>query len=121
MRSGRILCGGNEIFEEKKANYFSDIVPMKACAGGGYPFLLGGVLQPNALYPLYLYSFALNSSTTNQPSGSINTSRIAKVDLDLDVEPLPSDANYTYNLSLFVESLNFLEIGSGLGGMRFAI
>jgi len=121
MRSGRILCGGNEIFEEKRANYFSDIVPMKACVGGGYPFLLGGVLQPNALYPLYLYSFALNSSTTNQPSGSINTSRIAKVDLDLDVEPLPSDANYAYNISLFVESLNFLEIGSGLGGMRFAI
>ena len=121
MRTARILCGGNEIFEQKNANYFSEIVPYKTCTGGGYPFLLSGVLQPNAAYPVYLYSFALNASAENQPSGTLNTSRITKVDLDLDVEPLPADCNYTYDISVYVESLNFLEIGSGMGGMKFAI
>ena len=120
-RAARILCGGNEIFELKKANYFTDIVPLKTCTGGGYPFLLSGMLQPNAVYPIYLYSFAINSSDVNQPSGSINTSRITKIDLDLDVEPLVADCNYGYDISVYVESLNFLEIASGLGGMKYAI
>lgn len=121
MRTARILCGGNEIFEQKNANYFSEIVPYRTCTGGGYPFLLSGVLQPNAAYPVYLYSFALNASAENQPSGTLNTSRITKVDLDLEVEPLPADCNYAYDISVYVESLNFLEIGSGMGGMKFAI
>jgi len=121
VRTARILCGGNEIFEEKRANFFTDIVPFKMCSGNGYPFLLSGALSPMALQPLHVYSFALHSSSANQPSGTINTSKITKVDLDLDVEPLPPDVNYTYNINVFVESLNFLEIGSGMGGMRFAI
>jgi hypothetical protein len=121
MRTSRILCGGNEIFEEKKANYFSEIVPFKACTGDGYPFMLNGLVQENAMYPLYLYSFALNSSVANQPSGTINTSRISKFELDIDVEPLPADANYAYNFAVYVESLNFLEIGSGMGGMKFSV
>lgn len=121
LRGARILCGGNEIFEEKNARYFSDIVPFRSCTGGGYPFLLGGLLQPLSFHPLYVYSFALNSSSGIQPSGTINTSRIVKIDLEVDVVPLPADVNYTYDISVYVESLNFLEIQSGMGGMRFAI
>ena len=121
MTSARILCSGNEIFEEKRANYFSDIVPYKTSLGNGYPFLLSGLLAPNALSPLYLYSFALNSSSVTQPSGTINTSRITKLDLEVDVQSLPSDANYSYEFSVFAESLNFLEIASGLGGMKYSI
>jgi hypothetical protein len=121
LRAARILCGGNEIFEEKRANYFSDIVPFKSCIGNGYPYILSGVVQPLSFYPLYMYSFALNGSSSTQPSGTINTSRITKIDLEVDVEPLPADANYSYAFSVYVESLNFLEIQSGLGGMRFAI
>jgi hypothetical protein len=121
LRSARILCGGNEIFEEKSATYFADIVPYKMCSGGGYPYLLSGMLQSLAMYPLYTYSFALNGSSATQPSGSINTSRITQFDLDINPEPLPADVNYTYNISVYAESLNFLEISSGLGGMRYAI
>jgi hypothetical protein len=121
LRAARIICGGNEIFEEKRANYFSEIVPFKSCVGNAYPFLLSGIVQPLAFYPLYMYSFALNSSSATQPSGTINTSRITKIDLEVDVEPIPADANYSYDFTVLVESLNFLEIQSGLGGMRFAI
>ena len=121
VRKARILCSGNEIFEEKNANYFSEIVPFRSCTGNGYPYLLSGLVEPLAFHPLYVYSFALNSSSTTQPSGTINTSKITKIDLEVDVEPLPTDANYSYNISVYVESINFLEIASGMGGMKFAI
>ena len=121
LTRARILCSGNEIFEEKHANYFSDIVPYRYSSGNGYPFLLSGLLAPNALAPIYLYSFALNSNSAVQPSGTINTSRITKLDLEVDVQQLPTDANYSYEFTVFAESLNFLEIASGLGGMKYSI
>ena len=121
LNSARIICGGNEIFEEKNANYFSDIIPYKMCLGDGYPFLLNGIVAPLSMYPVYVYSFALNSSSSIQPSGTINTSKINSIYLEVNPFSIPSDANYTYNFSIFVESLNFIEIGSGMGGMKFAI
>ena len=121
LNSARILCGGNEIFEEKNANYFSDIVPYRNCDGNSYPYLINGVLAPLAMYPIYTYSFAINASNLSQPSGSINTSRINLVNLELNPNQIPTDVNYTYNFNVFVESLNFVEIVSGLGGMKFAI
>ena len=119
--SARIMCGGNEIFEEKNANYFTDIVPFRMCSGNGYPYLLNGVTTPISLTPLFVYSFALHSSSANQPSGTINTSKVSLFQLEVNPAPLPPDANYAYNISVYVESLNFLEIASGMGGMRFAI
>jgi hypothetical protein len=121
MTSARILCGGNEIFEEKDASYFTQIVPYKTCLGNGYPNLLGGILEPVSLSPIYVYSFALNSSVGNQPSGTFNCSKITRTELEINVQQLPADVNYSYNFSVFAESLNFLEIGSGMGGMKFAI
>jgi len=120
MTAARILCGGTEIFEEKSANYFSEIIPYRSNIGNGYAHLLNGLLSQTALYPIYSYSFALNSGAL-QPSGSINTSRISKIDLEVDVQSLPSDANYSYNFTVFAESINFLEIASGLGGMKYSI
>jgi hypothetical protein len=63
----------------------------------------------------------LNSNSAVQPSGTINTSKITKLDLEVDVQQLPTDANYTYEFTVFAESLNFLEIASGLGGMKYSI
>jgi hypothetical protein len=72
------------------------------------------------MWPLNVYSFSLNGSSVQQPSGTLNTSRIDRLELDVDVTPIPYLANYTYNLYTFVETLNFLEISSGLGGLKFA-
>lgn len=121
LNSARILCGGNEIFEEKTANYFADMIPYRSCTGNSYPSLMNGILTPLSVYPIYVYSFALNSSNSIQPSGSINTSRINLVNLELNPNQIPFDANYTYNFNVFVESLNFVEITSGMGGMKFSI
>lgn len=40
--------------------------------------------------------------------------------MDVDVQPIPKLANYTYDLTVFVETINFLEITSGMGGLKFA-
>ena len=77
-------------------------------------------MSQTALSPLYSYSFALNAGVL-QPSGTINTSRIARIDLEADVQALPNDANYSFNFTVFAESINFLEIASGLGGMKYSI
>jgi hypothetical protein len=121
LNTARILCGGNEIFEEKTGSYFSDIVPYRTCQGNSYQNLINGVVAPLSVYPIYIYSFALNSSNSIQPSGSINTSRINSVNLEVNPYQIPIDANYTYNFNVYVESLNFVEIASGLGGMKFSI
>jgi Txe/YoeB family toxin of Txe-Axe toxin-antitoxin module len=121
LNTARILCAGNEIFEEKKADYFSDITPYITCVGNSYPYAFNGLLAPLANYPIYVYSFALSSSNPIQPSGTINLSRINLVELEINPYPIPIDANYTYNFNVYVESLNFLEIASGLGGMKFSI
>jgi len=121
LLSARILCSGTEIFEEKTAKYFSDIMPFRASPGNGYPYLLNGVMMPNALYPIYLYSLALNSANSIQPSGTINTSKITKILLEVNTQPIPPDANYTFDFLVYAESLNFLEIASGLGGMKYSI
>jgi hypothetical protein len=73
------------------------------------------------MWPLFTYSFALNSSQVDQPSGTLNMSRIDRFDMDVDVWPIPYLARYTYTLYAFVETVNFLEITSGMGGMKFAI
>jgi hypothetical protein len=72
------------------------------------------------MWPLYTYSFALKSSEIDQPTGTLNTSRIDRLEIDVDVEPIPVDANYKYELQVFVETLNFVEISSGMGGLKFA-
>jgi hypothetical protein len=82
---------------------------------------MNGILEPLSVSPIYVYSFALNSSNSSQPSGSINTSRIKLVNLEINPNQIPLDANYTYNFNVFVESLNFIEITSGMGGMKFSI
>ena len=121
LLSARIICGGTEIFEEKTAKYFSEIMPFRTSPGNGYPYLLNGVMMPNSLYPIYMYSLAMNSASSTQPSGTINTSKISKIDLEVNTQPLPPDANYSYNFLVFAESLNFLEIASGMGGMKYSI
>jgi hypothetical protein len=55
-----------------------------------------------------------------QPKGTLNTSRIDNFYIDIDVEPIPTLANYTYEIQVFVETLNFLEITNGLAGLKFA-
>jgi Major capsid protein N-terminus/Large eukaryotic DNA virus major capsid protein len=107
IRALRILCDGNEIQEEKPIEYFTKLVPLKYVTG-----------VPNTLIPMY--SFELNTPGP-QPSGSINGSRIRNFQVELDVYPLPSGTTYTYDLNIYVENMNFFEVASGMGGLKYAL
>lgn len=107
LRNIRVLCDGNEIQEEKPIDYFTKIVPFKYVSG-----------SPKTLVPIY--SFALHSPST-QPSGSLNSSRIRNFQVEVDVYPLPINTNYTYDLTIYVENINFFEVASGMGGLKYAL
>lgn len=107
MRALTVLGDGNPLQEEKPFTYFTDVVPWK---------YLTGIPDPELL----IYPFGLHSPST-QPDGTINSSRIKLFQLDLNVYPLPPNSFYTYNITVHVESLNWVSISSGTGGLKYAL
>ena len=107
IRSIHVLCDGNEIQETKTTSFFTSYSVYKYVKG------LGQAGLP-------LYSFQLENSPT-QPSGSINASRIRNFQIDVDFWPLPTNTTYVYDLDIYVENINFLEIVSGMGGLKYAL
>lgn len=107
MNTFTVLGDGNPLQEEKPASYFTQVVPWK---------YLKGIPDPEIL----VYPFSLQSPTT-QPDGSINSSRIKSFQLDLNVFPLPPNSLYQYNITVYVESLNWVSIASGMGGLKYAL
>lgn len=120
VRNAFLTANGTALFDSQDSKYFSEFVAYKNLNGATLPFYDYGLMSQAELWPLYSYSFALNGSDVEQPSGTLNISRIDRFDLDVDVTPIPVGANYTYELQVYVEVLNFLEISSGLGGIKFA-
>ena len=107
MRALTVLGDGNQLQEEKPLEYFTQVVPWK---------YLTGIPDPELL----VYPFGLQSPST-QPDGSINSSRIKLFQVDLNVNPLPVNSFYTYDITIYVESLNWVSISSGTGGLKYAL
>jgi hypothetical protein len=107
MRALTVLGDGNQLQEEKPIEYFTQVVPWK---------YLTGIPDPELL----VYPFGLRSPNT-QPDGSINTSRIKLFQLDLNVYPLPSNSFYQYDITVFVENLNWVTISGGTGGLKYSL
>lgn len=107
IRSIHVLCDGNEIQETKNTDFFTEYSTYKYARG-----------TPQA--GVSLYSFQLENSPT-QPSGSLNASRIRNFQIDMDFWPLPTNTTYTYDIDIYVENINFLEIVSGMGGLKYAL
>jgi len=103
----RIVCDGNEIQEIKSLQYFNELSSWKYATG---------VFPPG----LAIYSFALDTSKWMKPSGSLNTSRVKNFQIDIDPWPLATNSLFVYNYSVYVESINFLVIEGGMGGMKYA-
>ena len=121
LRNIFLTANGQPLFDANDPAFFNEYVPYRYHKGDGSPFSDYGLGSQSAMWPLFSYSFALNgSSAADQPTGTLNTSRINRLEMDVDVEPIPVLANYTYELQVFVETLNFLEITNGLGGLTFA-
>jgi len=107
IRQMRVLCDGNEIQEAKPFHYFNKLSSWRY-ATGVFPSGLG------------IYSFALDTSNWTKPSGSLNTSRVKKFQVDVDIWPLKPNSKYLINHSIYVESLNFFVVEGGMGGMKYA-
>jgi hypothetical protein len=106
IRALRVICNGNEIQEEKPVDFFTTLTPYNYFKG------IGDTGLP-------VYSFQIEQNPL-QPAGSINASRIRTFQVDVDVYPLPTEPNYTYDLTIYVENINWLLIASGTGGLKFA-
>ena len=103
----RILSDGNEIQELKPAQFFTQLTPYKYLSGG-------------ANRNLPVYTFELHSPNA-QPAGSLNSSRISRFQLDLNVYPLPVNSTYIYNINVYVENINFFLVESGMGDVKYAL
>lgn len=120
LRNVFLTANGNTLFDSVDTNFFSQYVPFRYLKGYGMPFNDYGLATQAEMWPIHTYSFSLHGSEIEQPTGTLNTSRIDRLEMDVDVESIPIGARYTYELDVFVETLNFLEISSGLGGLKFA-
>jgi hypothetical protein len=107
LRTLRILGDGNELQEEKPIEYFQTIVPWK--------YLTGVPDKDIIVYPFGLHS------PGQQPDGSVNSSRIKLFQVDLGVNPLPPNMLYSYNITVYVENLNWVNISGGMGGLKYAL
>jgi Major capsid protein N-terminus/Large eukaryotic DNA virus major capsid protein len=107
LRELSVLGDGNLLQEQKPIEYFTEVVPWK---------YLTGIPDPG----LIIYPFSLMSPTP-QPDGSINSSRIKLFQVDLNVFPLASNSFYQYDVVIYVESLNWVNIASGMGGLKYAL
>jgi hypothetical protein len=107
MRGLSILGDSNLLQEEKPLEYYTQVVPWKYLTG-----------IPDA--ELLVYPFGLHSPTT-QPDGTINSSRIRLFQVDLNVFPLPPNSFYQYNITIYVENLNWVNVSGGTGGLKYAL
>ena len=111
IRHLRVLMDGNEIQEEKPVDYFTKVVTWRNERGGS--------ALPQTNY-LPVYSFELES-TGLQPSGSVNTSKVRLVQIEVDPWPLPQPILYLYDLNIYVENINWFEVAGGMGGLKWAL
>lgn len=107
LRTLRLLGDGNELQEEKPIMYYTDTVAWK---------YLTGQPDPN----LVVYPFGLHTPNT-QPDGSLNSSRVRLLQMDLNPYPLLATTNYSYNFDIYVENINWVTVSSGLGGLKYAL
>lgn len=111
IRHLRVLMDGNEIQEEKPVEYFTQVVTWRN--------EIGGSVSPQTNY-LPIYSFELETPSL-QPSGSVNTSRVRLVQVEVDPWPLPQPTLYVYDLNIYVENINWFEVAGGMGGLKWAL
>jgi len=106
----RVLLDGNEYQEEKPIDYYTNVQQYRTVSGGSLP---------ESQY-MPIINFSLNSPD-DQPSGSINASRIRIFQLDLNPWALPVNPTYVYDVTVFAENINFFVIESGYGGLKYAL
>jgi hypothetical protein len=116
------LLAGNEMFEEKPANYYELHTQFQNAVGSGSAGINPGGLKPDdVMGPLYNINFALNVSDHTQPSGTLNTSRIREVQLEVQPWNLDPLSPFAFDFTVYCETVNIVKFTNGMGGLGFAI
>lgn len=110
INSLRVLLDGNEIQEEKPLEYFTKVQTFRTVKGASLP--------ESQYLPIVNFSLRDNE---DQPSGSVNASRIRLFQLDVNPWPLPLNPSYVYDLVVYAENINFFVVESGYGGLKYAL
>lgn len=114
LQTLRLLGDGNELQEDKPIQYFTKNVPWKYLSG------TPGHDSRSKINHLIVYPFGLHSPS-DQPDGSINASRIRLFQVDLNPYPLLLSTQYLYDITVYVENINWVVISSGMGSLKYAL
>lgn len=106
MKTAKIMFNGVDRFDEKPAEYFNWLQPYQHHSGVGK---LG----------LYSYSFSLFPEQF-QPSGSVNMSRINKIQFVLKAKKT-IDTSYKYDVVFYVINYNILRVMSGMASIAYSL
>jgi hypothetical protein len=107
IQSLRVLTDGNEIQEAKPTSFFTNLTAFKYLSGGA-----------NRHIPVYTFEL---QSPSAQPTGSLNSSRVRRFQLDVQIYPLPPNSTYIYSMNIYVENINFFLVESGMGDNKYAL
>jgi len=110
IQSMRLLLDGTEVQEEQPIGFFTKVSPFKYVNGSS---TLEGQILP-------VMSFGL-MSPGDQPSGSVNASRIRLFQIEINPYPLPPGSSYKYDVTIYAETINFFTVENGNGGLKYAI
>lgn len=106
MNTAKLMFNGLDRFDEKDAAFFNYVQPFQHH-------------KANYKEGLYTYSFSINADDVEQPSGSVNSSMINKIQLYMTTKK-PNDDTYAYNCTFYIISYNLLRIEKGLGAVAFS-
>jgi hypothetical protein len=116
LKNARLLFDGQALFAKEEESFFNLIQP--------YQYNIR-----NPKNGIYIYSFSLDNEGY-QPTGSCNMSRIKKIQLDIETQPvMPSENDfnneslrfqYNYNINVYSVNYNILRIMAGMGGLVFS-
>lgn len=106
MLSAKLLINGYERFAERDAVYFSALQHYKYHSGSGNT-------------GIYTYSFAMKPEDIQQPSGTLNFSRVNKARFEFRLKQIPRERAVLYDGYVYAVNYNVLRITSGLAGLAF--
>jgi len=110
IRSMRILLDGTEVQVEQSIDFFTKVVPFK--------YINGSSTVEGQILPVVSFSLM---SPSDQPSGSVNASRIRLFQIEVNPFALPVGSTYKYDLTIYAETINFFVVENGNGGLKYAI
>ena len=80
----------------------------------------GGLKPDDVMGPLYHINFGLDASDHGQVSGTLNTSRIREVQLEVQPWDLDPMSPFAFDFTVYCETVNIVKFTNGMGGLGFA-